>query len=268
MQIVVALLFLLAAAKVQPTPEMQDLQKKMKALNDKLQQIGRKFESPTMWNDQSAMNKVMTEIQNSSEQMESYEKQYKALKRAEVAKEKAAAAQAAAEAAKAKAAEAAATKAAAPAASKVAATAETKTATVADKVAVTPEKILTLLAAVADKPAAAPEKSPMEKLQDEIDSLKKKLDDYGKKFSSPSVYSDQTEIGKLVSQIEDAQIKMGQDMEELEKLKKAAKKAAAAKKEGRCKSSRSRSKTCRSCQACDPCSASKTSPCQTSCTCT
>merc|ERR1719361_2190619 len=149
--------------------------------------------------------------------MESYEKQYKALKRAEAAKEKAAAAAAAAEAAKAKAAEAA--KAAAPAASKVAATAETKTASVADKVAVTPEKILTLLAAVADKPAAAPEKSPMEKLQDEIDSLKKKLDDYGKKFSSPSVYSDQTEIGKLVSQIEDAQIKMGQDMKELEKLK-------------------------------------------------
>merc|ERR1712219_46338 len=57
---------------------------------------------------------------------------------------------------------------------------------------------------------------------------KKKLDGYGKDFSHPENYSSSENIQKIVSKIEDTQVKMSQDYEKLSKLKKAAKKAAEA----------------------------------------
>merc|ERR1719361_3361540 len=169
--------------------------------------------------------------------MEPLEKQYHQLKKAankeqkkEAKAEKEAAKKAAADAAAAKAAAPVATDAPATVASSSAAPASTDAPAKSAQVALTPEKILMLLAAVADDTPAAPAatKSPIEQLQDEIKSLKKKLNGYGKDFSHPENYSSSENIQKIVGKIEDTQVKMSQDYEKLDKLKKAAKKAAEA----------------------------------------
>jgi len=214
---------------------MTKLKGELADLSKQLNAIGKEFQ--TSWSDQDSIQKLTGQMETITNKMEPLEKQYHHLKKEakkeekkEAKAEKAAAKKAAADAAAAKAAAPVATDAPATVASSSAAPASTDAPAKSAQVALTPEKILMLLAAVADGTPAAPAatKSPIEQLQDEIKSLKKKLDGYGDDFSHPENYSSSENIQKLVGKIEDTQVKMSQDYEKLSKLKKAAKKAAEA----------------------------------------
>lgn len=233
------LVFLVALAAahvhVQPTPEMTKLTGELADLSKQLNAIGKEFQ--TSWSDQGSIKKLTDQMETITNKMEPLEKQYHHLKKEakkeekkEAKAEKAAAKKAAADAAAAKAAAPVATDAPVTVASSSAAPASTDAPAKSAQVALTPEKILMLLAAVADGTPVAPAatKSPIEQLQDEIKSLKNKLNGYGKDFSHPENYSSSENIQKLVGKIEDTQVKMSQDYEKLSKLKKAAKKAAEA----------------------------------------
>jgi len=215
MRLEVLFLCLLAAAKVQPTPEMQEIKQKMRDLNKQLQDYGSKFESSDVWGDQTSIEKLTDQIQDVTNKMEGYEKQYKALKK------------------EAKAAQTSAATAASTDASAAASQSSLAQDDVAKSVALTPQKVLALFSQGAGSAETAPvvaspqpSESPEDKLKQQIKDLKKKLNDFGKDFSDSSVYSDSKKIQDLVGKIEDAQVEMSKDYEKLDQLKKAAKKAA------------------------------------------
>lgn len=248
---------LLAAAHVhvQPTPEMSELKAKMADLDKQMGALGKQFETGNIWQDQSKMMKLTDKLEDLTKKLEPLEKQYHHLKKAaKQAQKEAAAKEAALKATEAKPAPPAVVSAApvasqAPAVASKAPVASAPAKTVADEVAITPQKILLLLAAAAESapkptPTTAPE-SPIQKLQDKIEELKKKLDTFGKDFGKEENYSSSKNIQDLVGKIEDTQIKMSKDYEKLDKLKKAAKKAAkaeAAKKAAEAKAAEEKAK--------------------------
>lgn len=212
MRVDILIAFALAVTSLQPTPEMKDLMGKINDLHSQIKAEGKQFQSPAVWQDQTGtkINEISSKISDLSKQLEADKHTYKQMKKEEKKAEKAAAKAAAAAAATAS------VSTDAPASSDAPAT------QAEDDIALTPEKLLFVLAAAESDTEAA--------LKKQIKKLQKKIEQLGQDFGDSSTYSNMTKIQSLVAEINDDQKELSADLKKLKEMKAAAK---AAKKEAK-----------------------------------